>query len=62
MNDQMNAAIRITGLCCLTVCLGMAFAMTRDLPETWGGILGLFALVLGQNDIKSAARYVFRIK
>ena len=57
----MNAAIRITGLCCLTVCLGMAFAMTRDLPETWGGILALMALCLGENQIKSAARYIFKI-
>jgi len=62
MNDQMNAAIRITGLCCLTVCLCVALLLTPDKPEVWGGILGLMGLALGQNDVKSAVKYVFRIK
>ena len=58
----MNDAVRITGLLCLTVCFCVAVVTALDKPETWGGVLGLFALVLGQNDIKSAVKYVFRVK
>ena len=58
----MNDAVRIAGLCCLTVCFCVALLLTPDKAEVWGGILGLMGLALGQNDIKNAIKYVFRIK
>ena len=58
----MNDAVRITGLCCLTVCLCVALLLTPDKAEVWGGILGLMGLALGEGAVRSAAGYVFRIK
>jgi len=57
----MSDGVKITALCCLTLCLILTLAMGYDAPEIWGSILGLMSLVLGGGSAKNAVKHVLRI-
>ena len=59
----MSDGVKITALCCLTLCLILTLAMGYNDPEIWGSILGLMSLVLGGGTAgKNAVKHVLRIQ
>jgi len=47
----MDIALKITGLCCLTVMFCVALLLNHDDPQIWGTILGLFSLLVGGGQV-----------
>ena len=58
----MNDPVKITGLCCLTVCFCVALVLGYDTPQVWGSILGLMSLIVGGGGAaKNAVKHILRI-
>jgi len=54
-------AIKIVGLCCLTVMFCVSLILDYSDPEIWGTILGLFSLLIGGGTvIKNAFRGIIK--
>lgn len=57
-----DTPVKMTALCCLTVCFCLSIVVAVDSPQIWGSVLGIMAGVLGLGTVvKNATKHILRI-